>query len=212
MNLRALRDRAIVLAGFVAGARRRNLSELDLDDVEIVAKGMLMTLWREKNRPYGARRVDVRRESGPCDPVAAMEAWLDAYSLALRRSLRPDDPLFPRIDRHGKIVFAGEQRAAKSGSNHGYGPALHSGEVPWRLSRQAINEIVKRLAGDAGIVGATSHGLRRGLANTLHQKGASREKIAKAGGWKRLDSVNAYIDDIAFAAGTEMGLGGFRVD
>lgn len=198
MSLIDVRDRALILTGFICASRRRNVSEFDVEDIQLSKAGMIVTFWREKNNQYGrkSRKPDVARIGGRFDPVVAMEAWIDAFEKALGRPLRHDDPLFCQIDRHGRIVALTPGQAEDRGGPHGYGPATHGGTVPARLSRPAINAITKSRAGKAGLPGEefSSHCMRRGLINTL-KKTRPREYIAKRAGFRHLDSMDPYYDD-----------------
>lgn len=195
-DLIGLRDRALVLLGFVVASRRRNLSEFDVGDLTLSDRGMLVTFRRSKTDPYGRspRKVDVKRlDDGRYDPVAAVEAWLDAYAKALGRPLVPGDPLFPRINRHGRIATVEELNPSGA---HGNVTSLHRGTVPSRLSRPAISAVTKSRAAKAGLSGRySSHCLRRGLGTSLAEAKVPIQDIARRGGWTSLNTVAVYIED-----------------
>ena len=99
-DLRGLRDRAILLAGFAGGLRRSEIVGLDLarDDtpegagwLEIGPRGALVTL-RGKT---GWREVEIGRGSTDAScPVHALESWLRFARLRA-------GPLFRRVSRDG---------------------------------------------------------------------------------------------------------------
>jgi integrase len=53
-SLRALRNRAIILLGFVGAFRRSELVALNVEDLEETAEGKLVTLRRSKDVPPAA--------------------------------------------------------------------------------------------------------------------------------------------------------------
>lgn len=180
------RDRCVLALGLSVGSRRRNLAEFVVGDVDFESRGMLVTFRRSKTDPYGAhpRVADISRVGGPYCPVSLTEEWLYRYAEAIGRPLRPEDPLFCRLDSWGNVVFEGA--VAKLGAPR----------TPKPLSRPGFADIVCRRAVEAGLVGRyRSHSLRRGLATGLAKKKLPLHEIAKAGGWKSLDIVFGYIEE-----------------
>jgi len=105
LDLRGLRDRAILMIGFGGGLRRSEIVGLDegpdqTEDgdgwVEIFDEGAVLTV-RGKT---GWREVEVGRGSSErtC-PVAALETWIALARIA-------HGPLFRRVSRDGKRVLA----------------------------------------------------------------------------------------------------------
>lgn len=148
-DLRGLRDRAILLAGFAGGLRRGEIVGLDLGPeqtadgggwIEIAQGGAIIRL-RGKT---GWREVEIAPGSSPATcPVAAVRAWLRLGRLA-------HGPLFRRISRDGRHVLAD------------------------RLSDKHVARLVRRTALEAGVRGDlpeaerarrfAGHSLRAGLA------------------------------------------------
>ncbi|MDA8356614.1 MAG: tyrosine-type recombinase/integrase [Actinomycetota bacterium] len=204
-----IRDRSVLSLGFVVASRRRNLSDFNVGDLELSTHGAVVTFRRSKTDQYGRdpRKADVKRlGGGPYDPVANVEAWLDAYTEALGRPLDPGDPLFCRIDRHGRLVRA---RIGRMGEDPAQGHALGGSAV--RLQRPAFSEIVRLRAAQAGLSGRfRSHSLRRGMATSAARRGMPIYEIAKRGGWKSLDTVAGYIEEAQrfdTSIGEALGLG-----
>jgi site-specific recombinase XerC len=80
-TLRTLRNRAIILLGFVGAFRRSELVALNVEDLEESPEGMLVTLRRSKTDQEGVgRRVAIPRGEIAC-PVAAVRAWLNAAGI-----------------------------------------------------------------------------------------------------------------------------------
>lgn len=148
-DLRGLRDRAILLAGFAGGLRRSEIVGLDLGPeqtadgggwIEIAQGGAIIRL-RGKT---GWREVEIAPGSSPATcPVAAVQAWLRLGRLA-------HGPLFRRVSRDGRHVLAD------------------------RLSDKHVARLVRRTALAAGVRGDlpeaerarrfAGHSLRAGLA------------------------------------------------
>jgi hypothetical protein len=73
-SLRALRDRAVLLLGFAGAFRRSELVALDVEDIEDVPEGLLITIRRSKTDQEGqGRKVAIPRGEIAC-PVAAVKA------------------------------------------------------------------------------------------------------------------------------------------
>ena len=105
MDLRGLRDRAILAIGFAGGLRRSEITGLDCGPeqtedgtgwIEILAGGALLTI----NGKTGWREVEIGRGSRPdtC-PVALLETWMRLGRIA-------HGPLFRRIAKKNAGVAA----------------------------------------------------------------------------------------------------------
>jgi len=69
-NTAGTRDRALLLLGFAAGLRRSELVALDVDDLELVPEGLVVTITRSKTDQEGhGRLVAVPRRGVPGGPV-----------------------------------------------------------------------------------------------------------------------------------------------
>lgn len=93
---RGIRDRALLLVGFAAGRRRSEIVALDVDDIDIRPKGMLVTVRRSKTDQLGEGSIIPIPRGRQLKPVAALEAWLEAAGIK-------SGPVFREIDRHGNI-------------------------------------------------------------------------------------------------------------
>lgn len=152
----AARDAALLLTGWFAALRRANISALQWRDVTDVAAGELRLLLRfSKNDAEGRGHVVFlpRNDGDPsmC-PVTALRAWHRHLAQLLgadpRRSL-PTCPVFPWLDRHGRL-------------------RLEPQGLPRSLSGDAVNELVQRLAVAADLTSAQEnryggHSLRVGF-------------------------------------------------
>jgi integrase len=104
LDLRGIRDRAILLLGFAGGLRRSEIISLDMRKadtldgkgwVEILDAGVILTFQSKT----GWREVEIGRgSSNQSCPVHALEQWLHFSKIAL-------GPLFRRTARNGKTVL-----------------------------------------------------------------------------------------------------------
>lgn len=93
-----IRDRAIVLLGFRFGARRSEVSNLIVSDIEPHDRGIIVTTRTGKT---GGRRVPIPRgRTAITCPVRAWHAWLDASGIS-------DGSAFRQIDRNGHVRASG---------------------------------------------------------------------------------------------------------
>jgi site-specific recombinase XerD len=180
-DLRGLRDRALLLAGFAGGFRRSELAALRVEDFETTPDGLIVRLGRSKTDQEGqGRPVALPYGSDPrtC-PVRAIRAWLEQAGITA-------GPLFRAVDRHGLVSSQ----------------ALHADSVGY---------LVKRAAGRAGLETAeyAGHSLRAGLATQAAMNGASELAIMKQTGHRSLNTVRKYIREGSLFrdnAATKLGL------
>jgi integrase len=93
-DLRGLRDRALLRAGFSGGGRRRSeLAALAMGDLVTIPGGYLARLTRHKTARFG----EVLEFPLLGEAAAALDAWLAAAGLV-------EGPVFRAIDRHGRIA------------------------------------------------------------------------------------------------------------
>jgi len=164
-DLRGVRDRALLLAGFAGGFRRSELAALRVEDLETTPDGLIVRLGKSKTDQEGqGRPVAVPYGSDPATcPVRALRAWLEQVRIT-------SGPLFRAINRFGRVSE---------------GP-LHADSVAY---------LVKRAAGRAGLetMEYAGHSLRAGLATQAAMNGASELSIMKQTGHRSLATVRKYI-------------------
>jgi integrase len=90
------RDRAILLIGFAAALRRSELSELQLDDLELHPDGLILHIRRSKTDQEGAGAEIPVPRGGKLRPVEALEAWLGAGQIT-------EGPVFRSIGKGGRV-------------------------------------------------------------------------------------------------------------
>ena len=149
-NLRARRDRALLLVGFAGAFRRSELVALRHEDVCFTDEGLVVTIPKSKTDPEGAgQTIGIPYGSHPesC-PVRALDAWLERSNITCGY-------LFTAIGRWGGEV------TAKPICDHQFA------------------KIIKRLAVRAGLSAASfsGHSLRSGLATSAAEGGATERAI-----------------------------------
>lgn len=170
---RGLRDRAMILLGFVGAFRRAALVALDVSDVEMVPGGFRVLVRRDKSDQEGrGRLVAVPRGEHPLTcPVRALEAWLDVLG-------RRDGPLFVRFRAGPRSSFAKM--------------------CEFRLSAPAVALVVKERARAAGLDPANlaGHSLRAGFATAAAQAHKRLDRIMAQTGHVKADTALGYIRDV----------------
>jgi integrase len=160
------RDRALLLIGFAGGFRRSELVAIDIDAVEVVRQGAIVTIPRSKTDQVAAgRKLAIPNGRTRHCPVAALEGWIARAGLTEGAVFRP-------IYRHSRIKNArlsGEavsliikERVARAG----FDPARYSG-----------------------------HSLRAGLATSAAQAGVSILKIKAQTGHASDAMLGRYVRD-----------------
>ena len=165
-DLRARRDRALLLVGFAGAFRRSELVALRFEDIRRTEEGLVVTIPRSKTDPEGAgQTIGIPYGSHPesC-PVRALEAWLERSNITYGF-------LFTAIGRWG-------------------------GEVTVKpICDHQLAKIFKRLAGQAGLPTASfsGHSLRSGLATSAAEGGATERAIMEQTRHRSLKQVRKYI-------------------
>lgn len=97
-NLKAVRDRALLLVGFAGGFRRSELIEIDCKNVDRTQQGIAITIPRSKTDQEGrGRKIGIPFGRTRWCPVTALEEWLKMGGV-------DGGPLFRRVDRHGNCL------------------------------------------------------------------------------------------------------------
>lgn len=179
---KAIRDRAILLAGWWGAFRRSELVGLDVGDLEDHPEGLLIHLETSKTDQGGeGRDVPLHyRETEDLCPVRAVRAWLKLAGIS-------EGPVFRRVDRWGNVH-------------------------PQRLSPEAVSTVVKDAAASVGLDagGYSAHSLRAGFVSecdrrhipagavravTGHQTEAMLSVYSRPG-QTFADSAGAYFEDL----------------
>jgi integrase len=162
-----IRDRAIITLGLASALRQSSIVDLDLADVELVERGFILRVRREKNDQKGqGRYIGVVLGHPPTCPVQNLRAWL---------AVRGEDPgpLFTRFR-----------------NRQGSGELSSSRLWPKKVSK-IVKEGVRSLGLDPDRWGG--HSLRAGLATAGFEAGVGELRIAATTGHKSLNSLRGYI-------------------
>src|SRR5512144_2608317 len=165
-DLAGLRDRALLLVGFVAALRRSELVGLDLDHVAEHPNGGVLTLPRSKTNQTGEETELVVLPRGG-DPrrcaVTALHTWTAAAGLDAGPLLRP---------------LSKGNRA-----------------LPRRLHPDSANLLVQQAITRAGLdpLPYSAHSLRAGFVTYAHLRGASDRAIAHQTRHRSLATLGRYV-------------------
>ena len=164
-NLQGVRDRALILLGYVGAFRRSELVSIDRFDLSFVQEGILVQLRRSKVDQEGAGSVKAIPYSSSPDlcPVRSILAWMSATP-------QISGPLFVSI---------------------GKGDRLH----PDRLSDKSVALIIKRILEKASKDPSeySGHSLRAGFATQAALNSASDRSIMQQTQHKSRAMVDRYV-------------------
>jgi len=181
-DLAGLRDRALLLIGFVAALRRSELTALTVDQVAEHPNGLVISIARSKTNQTGERpelAVLPRARMPARCPVSALHAWLSAAAIT-----------------HGP-VFRAVSTGNRSGSR--------------AMNPASINVLVQGAVARAGLDADaySAHSLRAGFVTYAHLRGASDRAIAHQTRHRSLATLGQYVR-VAQAwddnAATQLGL------
>jgi integrase len=158
-----LRDRAISTLGFALGWRRSELSSLDMGDVRIEARGVIVTLGASKTDQLGEGRVVAIPRTGRLTcPVAALEKWIKVRG-------HFSGPIFTQV-RNGLVT-----RDRLSG----------------RAICCVIHRMILAIGEDPSEYGA--HSLRAGMITAAAEAGATDLTIMSRSGHRSVATILGYI-------------------
>ncbi|GAB3278297.1 site-specific integrase [Actinocorallia lasiicapitis] len=184
------RDACLMVLGFAVAARRSELVEVNLEDVEETVEGLDVRVYRGKKRTVQQVAVLYGQHAATC-PVRTFQRWRDILAAEGRTS----GPLFVRIDRHGRFAVPLKRNGKVIGHPDG------------RLSDGAVADIIAAAALAAGLASASStpgalpprwsgHSLRRGFATASRRAKHDLVRVGRHGGWTDgSKSLLAYFED-----------------
>ncbi len=163
-SVKDTRDRALLLIGFAGGFRRSELVGLNVEDIETVRQGLVITITRSKTDQSGeGRKIGIPFAQGAYCPVLTLEAWVKQAGVT-------EGPLFRPITRHGEIK---DTRLSK--------------EAVSRIVKQYAKAIGLEPAHFSG------HSLRAGLATSAAQAGVSTLAIRRQTGHRSDAMLSRYV-------------------
>lgn len=160
---RSIRDRAIMALGLAAALRRSELVALEWRDVELVDKGLILTLRHSKTDQEGEGQVIAVPAGKALKPADRLKAWL-----AVRGS--GAGPLFTQIDPQGR----------------GTGEPMSDRSIA-RLVQKYAGRIGLDPASVAG------HSLRAGFLTEASRTGATIAKMQEVSRHKRVEVLLGYV-------------------
>lgn len=160
---RSIRDRAILALGLAAALRRSELVALERRDVEMVDKGLKLTLRHSKTDQEGEGQVIAVPTGKALKPVERVKAWL-----ALRGGRA--GPLFYQIDPQGRLTD-------KAMSD--------------RSIARLIQKYAGRVGLDPEAVGG--HSLRAGFLTEASRSGATIAKMQEVSRHKKVEVLLGYV-------------------
>lgn len=166
-TLQALRDDALLQIGFFGAFRISELVAIQVEHLQTTPEGLRILIPRSKTDPTGlGQSCAVPWGNSILCPILALQTWLEKSNIH-------EGPVFRFISRWQRI-----------------GPkALHP---------VSVNRLIKKYAQLCGFSTPqrfSTHSLRRGLATSASQQGASLKAIMRQGRWKEANTVLGYIDD-----------------
>lgn len=166
-SLQALRDRAVLLLGFMGAFRRSELAGLDVEDIRKYPQGIVVTIRHSKTDQTSAgQQIGIPYLShSSMDCIHALQEWLTAAGIT-------SGPLFRSFLKNGKVSSR-------------------------RLSDKSINLVVKKYAASIGLnpemYGA--HSLRHGFATYAALQGVEERLIMKQTRHRSVEMVRRYINE-----------------
>lgn len=169
-SITGIRDKALLLVGFVSAMRRSEIADLKMDDVRFVEEGIEIHLnWSKTGRreiqvPYGSNLLTC--------PVRALRAWLNESNIM-------DGAVFRSINKHGQISERSMSGAA----------------IALIVKRNAYVQMKISTASEKGDYSPkyAGHSLRAGFCTTAAMQGVPEHLIMAQAGHKKSDTTKKYI-------------------
>ncbi|WP_297018059.1 site-specific integrase [uncultured Dialister sp.] len=166
-SLPSLRDKAVLLLGFMGAFRRSELSGLNVEDITKYPQGIVITIRHSKtDQASEGQQIGIPYISNrKMDCIHALQDWMNGAEIT-------EGPLFRSFLKNGKVSAR-------------------------RLSDKSINLIVKKYAASIGLdpefYGA--HSLRHGFATYAALKGVEERLIMKQTRHRSVEMVRRYINE-----------------
>lgn len=162
-----LRDKALLLVGFAGAFRRSELVGLNVEDIDHVRQGIVVTLRRSKTDQEGSgRKIGIPFGRTRWCPVRHLDEWLDHAKIET-------GPIFRRVTRHGHI--APERLSSEAVSSVVKQRAKAAGFDPDAYSGHSLRA---GLATSAVIAGVSTLSIRR---TTGHASDAMLSRYVRVG-------------------------------
>lgn len=190
-NIRGVRDRALLLTGFVGALRRSEICQICLEHLKFTKEGLELFIPWSKT---GARYVYLPYGSNPITcPVRSLREWVEQANIT-------QGPLFRAINRHGKIQ-------ARALSDKAVVLIIQKNfyikDKINRAKEKKLYDFTEVLPNYGG------HSLRAGFVTTAILKEVPEHSIMHQTGHKKSDTIKKYIrltDKWKNNAATKIGL------
>ncbi len=174
---KGIRDRALLLLGFASALRRTELVMLDVEHLQFVKEGVIVTLHRSKTDQDGVgRKIAVPYGRTQACPVKALEAWLRHAQITM-------GAVFRRIEKGGEVLETRltAQSVALIVKSYARAAGLNADEI-------------------------SGHSLRAGLITSAAQAGVPLHKIQLQSGHRSVEMLARYIRDATLFENNAAGL------
>ena len=177
IELKDLRDRALLLVGFAGGLRRSELAAINLIDFERVGEGIILTIRRSKTDQDGVgRKIGIPFGRTIHRPVKALENWLSTARIE-------SGPVFRPVDRHGRVSVG-----------------RLSDEAVSLILRHRM------AAAGFDFTGYSGHSLRAGFATSATRAGVSTFRIRQQTGHASDAMLSRYVREGELFLGNAAGI------
>ena len=176
-GLKGIRDRALLLVGFAAALRRSELVSLDVEDLQFVKEGLLISLPRSKTDQDGnGRKIAIPFGRTSACPVKAVQHWMDVSTIST-------GAIFRSVNKAEKVSATRltDQSVALIVKQHA----------------QALGLPAEAYSG---------HSLRAGLVTSAAKAGVSLVKIQQQTGHRSVAMLTRYIRDAQVFENNAAGL------
>ena len=186
-QLRQRRDHAMLLCGWWLALRRSELTALRLSDIVFEKGGARVSIRKSKTNPSKAV-LPLKRQHKPGHPSPAgtLQEWCE-HLVALGAG--PETPLFPAINRHGKI-------------RGGIGGATPMGDQVWSDRLEQIARAANCFT-EEELERITGHSLRRGFVTHAILQGMALLVLAKHTRHKNIAMLATYADEVLLMKNTD---------
>jgi len=166
-TLSGLRDKALLLLGFMGAFRRSEIVGLDVEDIKRFPQGIVVTIKKSKtDQTQQGQQVGIPYiQEKDMDAIQSLQAWTQAADIHT-------GPLFRSLLKNGKVSSR-------------------------RLSDKSVNLLVKKYVAliglDPELYGA--HSLRHGFATYAALHGIEERLIMKQTRHRSVEMVRRYINE-----------------
>lgn len=172
-DLLGVRDKALLLIGWAGALRRSELVALDVEDLERVDDGLVITIRRSKTDQAGAgQKIAVPRLQSEFCPIRHLDKWLALSQIS-------SGPIFCSVNNGGKNAF------------------FYKLEQPVRLSKKSVALIIKKAVKRIGLNPEyySGHSLRAGWTTAAAGVGAPVHIMKKHTRHRSDKMLGEYIRD-----------------